>query len=291
MSLQQLKNIPDSFDDLEKVAINEGFEFLTRLNENWKDSSNRFDKRGEVLYGYFVNDKLIGICGRNIDPYSCMESVGRVRHLYIHPDFRKQGIAKKLIDKIFEDAKEFFWVLRLRTHNPSASQFYESVGFQAHTEENMTHFYKFNPTTNIADKVRLFIFREREEKELLVFSEPEYPEARYQVPGGTVDPGEELMETVIREMHEESGLEIKDGWEFVYAKETIHPMTLDAQNENVFMNNSDVIDKDRWSHLVFGEGVDSGIEFAYEWVSIKKAKEILWPWMARQLDYCLSKKA
>lgn len=42
---------------------------------------------------------------------------------------------------------------------------------------------------------------------LLVFQHRDYPEAGFQVPGGTLDPGEEPAEAVLREAREETGLD------------------------------------------------------------------------------------
>jgi 8-oxo-dGTP diphosphatase len=42
---------------------------------------------------------------------------------------------------------------------------------------------------------------------LLVFSHPHHPEAGIQVPAGTVEPGESPEEAVLREAHEETGLD------------------------------------------------------------------------------------
>ena len=42
---------------------------------------------------------------------------------------------------------------------------------------------------------------------LLVFRQPDSPEAGVQVPGGTVEPGERLTAAVLRETREETGLD------------------------------------------------------------------------------------
>lgn len=42
---------------------------------------------------------------------------------------------------------------------------------------------------------------------LLVFRQPDFPEAGIQVPGGSVEPGEELEAAALREAREETGLD------------------------------------------------------------------------------------
>jgi 8-oxo-dGTP pyrophosphatase MutT (NUDIX family) len=41
---------------------------------------------------------------------------------------------------------------------------------------------------------------------LLIFDEPDFPEVRRQVPGGTVEAGEDVVAAASREFHEETGL-------------------------------------------------------------------------------------
>ncbi|MBB4094056.1 NUDIX domain-containing protein [Ochrobactrum pecoris] len=46
---------------------------------------------------------------------------------------------------------------------------------------------------------------------LLVFEEPDFPETPLQVPGGTVDPGEDILAAAYREFAEETGLLYDEG--------------------------------------------------------------------------------
>jgi len=56
-------------------------------------------------------------------------------------------------------------------------------------------------------KVYAYILRNNPAgRQLLVFDHVDYPEAGTQVPGGTVEPGEDLNNAVLREILEESGL-------------------------------------------------------------------------------------
>tara|TARA_R110002051_G_scaffold34103_1_gene75973 strand:+ start:6312 stop:6746 length:435 start_codon:yes stop_codon:yes gene_type:complete len=46
------------------------------------------------------------------------------------------------------------------------------------------------------------------ERRLLVFDEPDFPDVLLQVPGGTVEPGEEPDEAACREFREETGITV-----------------------------------------------------------------------------------
>ena len=122
-------------------SLDEGFTFIDRLEEEYQNGKNRFDQPGEILFGAFNGTKLIAIGGLNIDPYADNTTTGRVRHLYVHPKWRKQGIGKALVEKIIEAAKGHFPLLRLRTFNEEAALFYLAIGFQATSDsKSATHF-------------------------------------------------------------------------------------------------------------------------------------------------------
>lgn len=140
--IQQLFDLDDRFAVLESQARGENFNSLTRMKEDWLDWSNRFDKEGELVFGAFDGETLVGICGRNIDPYAGDSSVGRVRHLYVLPDYRRQGVGKKLVDRIVSDAHHYFSVLRLRAQDERAAKFYVALGFSSSSKEYETHVLK-----------------------------------------------------------------------------------------------------------------------------------------------------
>lgn len=118
----------DGFDQLLRASQTEGHRMLLRFAENWQSGGNRFDRPGECILGAWQDGTLIGVCGRNIDPYDTVPRAGRVRHLYVAPAARRTGLGRRLVDTILIDAGLHFDYLN--TNAPEAAyQFYERLGF------------------------------------------------------------------------------------------------------------------------------------------------------------------
>lgn len=127
------------FQDLAKVARSEGYRFLDRLDREWADGSNRFDQAGECLLGLFEGGVLVAVGGLNRDPYASDPGTGRVRHLYVRPNWRRAGLATRLIQELLLRGGLAFERLRLRTENPAAGRLYEGLGFSPTDEPDATH--------------------------------------------------------------------------------------------------------------------------------------------------------
>jgi ribosomal protein S18 acetylase RimI-like enzyme len=142
----EIKQILDSnIESVEPLALeakSEGFNFVQRTIDEWRGSSNKFSKKGEIMYGIFVSDLCVGIGGLNIDPYLHDPNIGRIRHLYISRKHRREGLASLLLNKLIKSAVCNFESLRLSTNNPIASSFYESRGFKSSKGLKVTHILK-----------------------------------------------------------------------------------------------------------------------------------------------------
>ena len=77
---------------------------VRRLVDEWRDGSNRFDRPGEAVFGAWVEGRLVGVCGLNIDPYVRDERMGRVRHLYVLTACRRHGVGRLLMARVIEAA-------------------------------------------------------------------------------------------------------------------------------------------------------------------------------------------
>ncbi|MGV3577201.1 MAG: GNAT family N-acetyltransferase [Devosia sp.] len=116
------------FSALLAESQGEGHRMLLRLAENWANGSNRFLLPGEVIFGAWSGDVLVGVCGRNVDPHDTGPRAGRVRHLYVAQRARRDGVGRALIAAICEGAAEHFDYLN--TNAPeTAFAFYERMGF------------------------------------------------------------------------------------------------------------------------------------------------------------------
>jgi GNAT superfamily N-acetyltransferase len=128
--IERLMGECPSFDALVSESEGESLRFVRRLVEEWAAGTNRFDRAGEAVFVARLDDRLVGVCGLNIDPYAAEAGVGRVRHLYVLPACRRSGVGRQLVGAVLEAARGRFRRLRLRTSNPAAAQLYESLGFR-----------------------------------------------------------------------------------------------------------------------------------------------------------------
>ena len=130
---------PRLFDALVAESESAGYRFVRRLADDWASGANRFDRAGEVLFAAWMDGRLIGACGLNVDPYTPAPGVGRVRHLYVLTDYRRSGVGRKLVEQVLGAARGRFDRLRLSTQNPAAAQLYERLGFERRTAADHTH--------------------------------------------------------------------------------------------------------------------------------------------------------
>ena len=118
------------FEPLSIESVAEGYQFLRRMFDEWQDGNNRFCRPGETLLGAFSASMLVGVCGLNIDPYAREPGIGRLRHLYVLPAIRRQGVGQQLANHCIEAARPHFHLVRLRTVSAYAACFYERLGFR-----------------------------------------------------------------------------------------------------------------------------------------------------------------
>ena len=119
-------------------------------------------------------------------------------------------------------------------------------------------------------KVGAFVLRPRAHApaELLLFRHVDFPDAPIQIPGGSIEPGEEPYAAALRELHEEAGLAALPLIRALGISECILPAWADLP-ERINRRHCYLFDgaglPDEWQHLVTGEGDDRALRFAYSW--------------------------
>jgi ribosomal protein S18 acetylase RimI-like enzyme len=110
-------------------SILDGHRHIQRLIDDYISGKNKFMKPGESLFIALLGNNIIGICGLNQYPYND-STYGRIRRLYVLKSYRESGIGRMLVEAVIKQANGKFEKLILRTDNPIASKFYESLGFK-----------------------------------------------------------------------------------------------------------------------------------------------------------------
>ena len=125
--------------DLSRVAEAEGFRFVTRFADECANGGVQLDSPGEYFCGVFEEGDLVALGGVTLDPYVDDAGVGRVRHVFVRPEFRARGVGRMLVDRLEARAQNRYTRLRLRTDRAAAAAFYERLGYRAISNDTATH--------------------------------------------------------------------------------------------------------------------------------------------------------
>ncbi|SDO75993.1 NUDIX domain-containing protein [Phyllobacterium sp. OV277] len=122
---------------------------------------------------------------------------------------------------------------------------------------------------------------------LLVFDEPDFPHVALQVPGGTVDPGEDILTAARREFCEETGLPCPGQMNHLTTVlyEFHKPKGLQHHRRSFFHAPLDPPLADTWEHYEnFSHGGEPPIRFRFFWMSFAEARDRLGFGMNQLLD-------
>lgn len=129
----------------------------------------------------------------------------------------------------------------------------------------------------IKRKVLAYITRGQEpDWEILVFKHKDLPEIGWQVPGGTIESDELIIDALYREIEEETGISRNDlELKGKVNKTNYYPENSDTMYErSIFQLAYTGKTLDNWEYRVEGDGKDEGLTFCHRFVSIQKLPEL-----------------
>ncbi len=106
-------------------------------------------------------------------------------------------------------------------------------------------------------------------RELLVFEGPGHE--GLQIPKGTVEGNESPRETLFREVVEESGLGALGPTRHLTSDIWTRRYSPPRRYVRHFFHTKVHEPRDSWTHVVTGEGEESGVEFEFSWVDLTTA--------------------
>lgn len=138
-ALTRLGGLPAGFGALRVAAEREGFDFLGRLAERWNGAAYQDDELASV-WGADIGGVLIAIGAQTHDDYDPSPLHRRIRHFYVRPDMRREGVGRALAQQLILEALDLAPRVHLRATHEVSRAFWDAVGFKRVAgREDRTH--------------------------------------------------------------------------------------------------------------------------------------------------------
>ena len=124
--------LPESFAALQTRAKAEDYGFLDRLAKNWRNGRYLDDESASVfgVFGVFGESDLIAVGAQTYDEYDPSPDHRRLRHFYVHPDVRRNGVGRTLAGALIQEAFQLAPLLHLRATHALSTAFWDAMGFE-----------------------------------------------------------------------------------------------------------------------------------------------------------------
>lgn len=131
-------HIPEGLATLSEAAAAERVRIVRVVIERWVDGEERFDAVGERLLVAVADGEVVGVGGLS----QCPDIAGalRMRRFYVHPAWRRRGVARALAEALVASGFEHSDVLTCNAGaTAAAAPFWEALGFDPVAQPGITH--------------------------------------------------------------------------------------------------------------------------------------------------------
>lgn len=124
----RFEDLPSEFADLQAIAIAEGHTFLERLPQRWHNGQYLDDPNAAVM-GAWIAGELAAIGAQTTDEYDPHPDHRRIRHFYVLPQHRRDGLGRSLASSLLQEALHLAPIVHLRATYAASIAFWDAVGF------------------------------------------------------------------------------------------------------------------------------------------------------------------
>jgi len=124
------ETLPDEFDDLQNEAAAEGYRFVETLREEWRTGRYHDGDERFALFAAYRDGELAAVGAVTPDPYDPADDLLRIRHVYVRPLCRRDGVGRQLGAALVQQGLALVPRLSLNAADSGAAAFWEGFGFQ-----------------------------------------------------------------------------------------------------------------------------------------------------------------
>lgn len=122
--------LPDDFAALKDEAAAEGYRFVDTLQDEWRDGRYHDGDERFALFAAYRDGELAAIGAITPDPYDPADDLLRIRHVYVRPLCRRDGIGRQLGAALVQQGLALAQKLSLNAADSGAAAFWETFGFR-----------------------------------------------------------------------------------------------------------------------------------------------------------------
>ena len=122
--------LPTDLPALQDEAATEGYRFVEGILEEWDAGRYAGEDERNTLLAVYREGVLAAIGAVTPDPYDPAPDLLRIRHVYVRPGNRREGVGRVLASALIQQGLALAPRLSLNAADAGASAFWEAMGFR-----------------------------------------------------------------------------------------------------------------------------------------------------------------